>query len=199
MEKQIIITVGREYGSGGHTIAKMLAERFDIPYYNRNLIEEVAAKNNINPENIKDYDEAPRNHFLSRSVNGYTNSPEKILADMQFEYIKSKADAGDSFVVVGRCADYVLKGMDCLVSFFIVADEDAKLKRTMETRNMSERDAEATIKRHDRNRKFYYRNHTDMDWGNCKNYDMTINSTVLGFEKTADIMEDFIRTKFDMK
>ena len=198
MDKQVIITIGREYGSGGHVIAQDIAKRFNVPYYNRNLIEEVAKQNNFDTDNIKDYDESPRKYLFSRTVQGYSNSPEEILAGLQFDFIKEKAASGESFVIVGRCADYVLKDMDCVASFFIVADAEAKLQRTMETKQLSQRDAEATIKRHDRNRKTSYKDHTDMEWGNSKNYDMTINSTVLGFKKTADIIEDFVKTKFDL-
>ena len=198
MDKQVIITIGREYGSGGHVIAQDIAKRFNVPYYNRNLIEEVAKQNNFDTDNIKDYDESPRKYLFSRTVQGYSNSPEEILAGLQFDFIKEKAASGESFVIVGRCADYVLKDMDCVASFFIVADNEAKLQRTMETKQLSQRDAEATIKRHDRNRKTYHKDHTDMEWGNSKNYDMTINSTVLGFKKTADIIEDFVKTKFDL-
>lgn len=198
MDKQVIITIGREYGSGGHVIAQDIAKRFNVPYYNRNLIEEVAKQNNFDTDNIKDYDESPRKYLFSRTVQGYSNSPEEILAGLQFDFIKEKAASGESFVIVGRCADYVLKDMDCVASFFIVADNEAKLQRTMETKQLSQRDAEATIKRHDRNRKTYYKDYTDMEWGNSKNYDMTINSTVLGFKKTADIIEDFVKTKFDL-
>ena len=198
MDKQVIITIGREYGSGGHVIAQDIAKRFNVPYYNRNLIEEVAKQNNFDTDNIKDYDESPRKYLFSRTVQGYSNSPEEIIAGLQFDFIKEKAASGESFVIVGRCADYVLKDMDCVASFFIVADNEAKLQRTMETKQLSQRDAEATIKRHDRNRKTYYKYHTDMEWGNSKNYDMTINSTVLGFKKTADIIEDFVKTKFDL-
>ena len=181
MDKQVIITIGREYGSGGHVIAQDIAKRFNVPYYNRNLIEEVAKQNNFDTDNIKDYDESPRKYLFSRTVQGYSNSPEEILAGLQFDFIKEKAASGD-----------------CVASFFIVADNEAKLQRTMETKQLSQRDAEATIKRHDRNRKTYYKDHTDMEWGNSKNYDMTINSTVLGFKKTADIIEDFVKTKFDL-
>ena len=162
MDKQVIITIGREYGSGGHVIAQDIAKRFNVPYYNRNLIEEVAKQNNFDTDNIKDYDESPRKYLFSRTVQGYSNSPEEILAGLQFDFIKEKAASGESFVIVGRCADYVLKDMDCVASFFIVADNEAKLQRTMETKQLSQRDAEATIKRHDPNRKTYYKDHTDM-------------------------------------
>ena len=84
MDKQVIITIGREYGSGGHVIAQDIAKRFNVPYYNRNLIEEVAKQNNFDTDNIKDYDESPRKYLFSRTVQGYSNSPEEILAGLRF-------------------------------------------------------------------------------------------------------------------
>ena len=93
MDKQVIITIGREYGSGGHVIAQDIAKRFNVPYYNRNLIEEVAKQNNFDTDNIKDYDESPRKYLFSRTVQGYSNSPEEILAGLQFDFIKEKAYA----------------------------------------------------------------------------------------------------------
>ena len=78
MDKQVIITIGREYGSGGHVIAQDIAKRFNVPYYNRNLIEEVAKQNNFDTDNIKDYDESPRKYLFSRTVQGYSNSPEEL-------------------------------------------------------------------------------------------------------------------------
>lgn len=193
MAKQLIIAIGREYGTGGHDIAKELAKRFELPYYDRNILDEIANDMNIDKENLKGYDEAPKKVLLSRTVRGFSNSPEEIIAKMQFDFLKKKAAAGDSFVVVGRCAEYVLKDSDALVAFFITGDMDCKIKRTMETRNMTEKEAIATIKRHDRNRKAYYYHNTNLGWGAATNHDIIVNASTLGIEKTTDILEQYIR------
>ena len=94
MGKQLIITVGREFGSGGHIIAAKLAEHFGIQLLDSNILAEVAKKSNASEEYLKKYDESARNLFFSRTVNGFSNSPEEIIAQMQFDYIKQKSDAG---------------------------------------------------------------------------------------------------------
>ena len=91
MGKQLIITVGREFGSGGHIIAVKLAEHFGIQLLDSNILAEVAKKSNASEEYLKKYDESARNLFFSRTVNGFSNSPEEIIAQMQFDYIKQKS------------------------------------------------------------------------------------------------------------
>lgn len=136
MAKQLIISISREYGSGGHKVAQELATRLGLPIYDRNLLDAVAAEKDLTGTGLKKYDEAPRNLLLSRSVRGYSNSPEEITARMQFDFLKEKAENGESFVVVGRCSEDVLKAYDGLMSFFIIADEEAKLKRVQESRGV---------------------------------------------------------------
>lgn len=198
MEKQIIITVAREYGSAGHLVAKELANRFGIAYYDRNLLDEVAARKNADPEKLRKHDETPKNLLFSRNVNGYSNSVEDIVAEMQFEFLKEKANAGDSFVVVGRCADYVLKDNPNVVSVFITGDKNIKIKRVMESRNMSEILAKATIKKHDKSRKKYYEYYTENTWGFAGTYEFSINDSKLGIEGTADIIETYVKARLGL-
>ena len=102
MEKQLIISVSREFGSGGHEIASELARRFDLPLYDRNILEQIAQKHNLNIRRLEPYDEAPKNIFTSRNVKGFSNSPEEQVAQMQFRYLRARAEEGGSFVVLGR-------------------------------------------------------------------------------------------------
>ncbi len=118
MEKQLIISLGREFGSGGHVIAQKLAERYQIPLYDRDLLEKIASEKNINSDDFEKYDEKRRNPFLTRTVRGYSNSPEENIARMQFDFIKRKAAAGDSFVIVGRCAETILKENPYMISIY---------------------------------------------------------------------------------
>ena len=101
--KQLIISLGRQVGSGGHKIAETLAERFSLPLYDKNLIAELAAQRELDPETLRKYEEAPRHPYLSRSIRGLSNSAEAGLAGMQFLFLREKAAKGDSFVVLGRC------------------------------------------------------------------------------------------------
>ena len=103
--KQLIISVGREYGSGGHVIAEKLAERFGLALYDSNLLTCVAREKDVAPEELSRYDEIGKNKLLYRTVKGFSNSPEENLANLQFDYLRRLADQGKSFVIVGRCAE----------------------------------------------------------------------------------------------
>lgn len=198
MDKQIIISIGRQYGSAGHEIGKLLAEKLDIPVYDRNLFEEIGKIKNIDTNNLEKYDEVPKKRLFSRTVRGYSNSPEENVAELQFALLKSKAYDGDSFLVVGRCADDLFRGMDGFISIFILGDMSEKVKRIMELRNMDEKKAIATIERHDRKRKMYHDYFCKSgQWGDCKNYDICINSSRLGIEGTVDFLYEYVRKTLD--
>ncbi len=199
MEKQIIISIGREYGSGGHYIAEALAKKFGIPLYDHNLLDEIAAEINIASDEVKQYDEVPKKRLLSRTVKGYSNSPEENVAHLQFDYIKRLADKGKSFVIVGRCAEKVLSDNPNMVSLFILADRSAKLKRIREVRGMNEVEASAAMYRHDKHRKSYHNYYCEGKWGDSRCYELCINSTRLGLERTAEIVEAYIRARMEEK
>ncbi|MBR5166112.1 MAG: cytidylate kinase-like family protein [Ruminococcus sp.] len=192
---QIIISVGREFGSGGRVIAEALAKRFDIPIYDRHLITEIANKTGMSPEEIEKLNEAPNLPLISRRVRGFSNSIEDNIAEMQFDFIRKKAESGESFVVVGRCSETKLKGFDGLVSLFILGDMDAKIKRVMEIYEMNEHDAKSFIEKKDKKRKRYHNYHVHMHWGDSRLYDLSINSSRLGIEKTIDYLEKYIRAR----
>lgn len=195
MSKQLIITVSREFGSGGHVIAEYLAEKFELPLYDHNLLREITDEKNIPLEHIKRYDELPKNPWFSRTIRGYSNSPEENIANMQFEYLKKKADNGDSFVVVGRCAESILKNYDGLISFFVLADMEAKVKRIEKINGISQSQAEALIKRNDKERKAYHNYYCTVKWGDSRNYDISINSSKLGISRTAEMLEQYIKVR----
>lgn len=195
MSEQLIIAVSREFGSGGHVVAEKLAERFGLPVYNRNLLREIALEKSVNAENLEKYDEVPKKYLISRRVKGYSNSPEENIANMQFDFLRKKAESGESFVVVGRCAESVLSEYPCMIPIFILGDMEWKIRRTMEVDHLSEKDAEAKILRHDRKRKEYHNYYCAGKWGDSRNYDITINSSRLGLDKTTDILENYIRER----
>lgn len=194
-EKQMIVSVGREYGSGGHAIAEILASRFQLPFYDKNLLEEVATGKNVNVKNLEKYDEIPRNLFMSRTVRGFSNSPEENIAGMQFDYLRKLAKEGASFVIVGRCAENILKGTPALISFFVLGDEEAKKERISRLYHVSAQGALDMMREQDKIRKMYHNYFCDCKWGDSRNYDFSINSSRLGVEDTADVMEDYIRRR----
>ena len=195
MGKQLIMTVGREFGSGGHIIAAKLAEHFGIQLLDSNILAEVAKKSNTSEEYLKKYDESARNLFFSRTVNGFSNSPEEIIAQMQFDYIKQKADAGESFVVIGRCADYILRENPALVRVFVLGDTEAKIKRTAEREGISEEKAKIRMEQADKRRKYFHNTHSENKWGDSRSYDITVNSSKLGLDSTVELLIKYIELR----
>lgn len=196
--KQIIISVGREFGSGGRVIAESLAERFNIPIYDRHLITEIADKTGLTPEEIEKYNENPKKKIISRRVRGYSNSIEDNIAEMQFNFLKEKSDSGESFVVVGRCSETKLKDNPALISLFVLADMDAKVERIMKIYELSEDEAIEFIRKKDKKRKRYHNYHCSGHWGDSRLYDLCINSSCLGIDKTVDYLESYIRARADI-
>lgn len=195
MGEQVIIAISREYGSGGHFIAAQLAERFGFPIYDHNLLDEMCREKGLNPDLLSRYDEVPKNKLLSRRVRGMSNSPEEAVAEMQFDFLRGKADSGESFVVVGRCAEHVLKDNSNMIPVFILGDREAKIKRIESVRNMNEEEAVAAITRHDFRRKTYHNHYCDIKWGDSRHYDLCINSSKLGIERTTDMLENYIKER----
>lgn len=192
---QIIISVGREFGSGGRVIAEALAKKFEIPIYDRHLILEIAEKTGLAPEEIEKYNENPKHRLFSRSVRGYSNSIEDNIAEMQFKFIEDKAASGESFVVVGRCSETKLRKYAGLVSLFILGDADEKVKRVMDVYELSEEKARDLIDKKDRKRKRYHNYHCSGHWGDSRLYDLSINSSRLGIDRTVDMLEKYIRAR----
>lgn len=192
MGKQLIISVGREFGSGGHIVAANLAKHFGFPLLDSNILSDIAKEKNTSEDFLRKYDESARNLFFSRTVNGFSNSPEEVVAHMQFDYIRSKADAGESFVVIGRCSDYILRGNPGLVRVFILGDEEAKVKRVMERENLSEDKARGLMEQSDKRRKYFHNTHSDNKWGDSRSYDITVNSSKLGIEGTSELIVKYI-------
>lgn len=197
MSEQIIISIGREYGSGGHEIAEKLAGRFGFDMYDVNILREIAAAKNIDASVLEKYDEVPKKRFISRNVRGYSNSPEENIANIQFEYLQKKAQEGKSFVVVGRCSEAILKEYKGLITIFILADRDKKIERLGRIRNMSVAEAEAAMNRHDKKRKEYHNYYCTGKWGDSRNYDISINSSKLGVDKTVDYLESYIKERIN--
>ncbi len=195
MEKQIMISISREFGSGGRQIAEKVAEDLGLPLYDRSLLDAIAKEKNIDVEHLQKFDEKPRNLILSRSVGGHSNSIEENLVKMQFEYLQRKADGGESFVVLGRCAETALKGKEGLVSVFILGDKEEKLVHVKDKYQLSDSEAALKMVRHDTKRKAYHNRYSDFKWGDSRGYDLCINSSRLGIEKTVAMIESYVKER----
>ncbi len=195
-----IITIGRELGSGGRTIGKMVANRMGIPYYDRELIDEAAKVTGLSPKYVEGYEQRATNSFLYnlvmgssygygilQSANKQTLPLTEQIYNAQRDVIQKYAESG-SCVIVGRCADGILKDRDDVLRVFIYADMEKRLKHSIETYGMSKETAKDEIERSDRERARHYSAFTDKKWGDRRNYDIMMNSGVLGFENCAKII-----------
>lgn len=192
MEKQLIISVGREFGSGGHEIAEKLAKHYGIQLLDHNLLDEIAAERSVDVKHLKGLDEKHKNPFASRTVRGYSSSPEENLYFLQFDYLQKKAADGESFVIVGRCSETILKGCDGLISFFILADKEQKVERIKRKYQLTEGSAKKMIREKDMKRRRYHNGFCKEKWGDSKNYDISINSSRLGIDGTVEALIDYI-------
>lgn len=195
MKKQLLISISREYGSAGHEIADKIAEHLGIKIYDRGILDEIANQLDVKVELLEQYDEKPKNFILSRRVGKHTNSMEEILADIQFDFIREKADSGESFIIVGRCSETVLQDYDGLISIFITGERQHKIERIMNKYHLDEKEAIAKIDRHDRKRKQYHNRHSDSKWGDSSAYDICINSSSLNIDETVKVLEYYIQER----
>ena len=199
MDKQVIISVGREYGSGGHYVAHKIANDLGIAYYDRSILDELAKEHNVSPEFLEKYDETKGNPLLSRRVKGLSNSIDEILVEMQFDLLRKKAASGESFVIVGRCAEELFRGEERLVSVFVVADMEDRVKSVAEQHSISPTESRAKIYRHDQGRKKYHNRYSSVKWGDSRGYDVCINSSRLGIEGTAKALEAYIAARLEQR
>lgn len=198
-----IITISREFGSGGREIGKKLAQRLGIPFYDKELLEEAAKKSGICEELFHKHDETYTSSLLYSLVMGAypVSSDGKLYPDMplnhkiflaQFDAIKSIAEKGPC-VIIGRCADYVLADDYKTIDFFIYGDMEAKKKRILERYEIEPNKVEDFIKKTDKRRASYYNYYSDRKWGIASHYDLCVNSSELGIDKTVDLLEAYIK------
>lgn len=181
--KYNIITINREFESRGSEIAQAVAKELHIPYVDKFLITESAIKGGFDVREIEATDEKLASRFeYSQAQAGYFyttgDSPlptNAQVAEVQFEIIRELAEKGPC-LIVGRCANYLLKDREDVLDIFIHAGRDYRVKRTMESLNLSERSAVRLLKRTDKARKAYYKNYTGMDWNDPNAYHLVMNS-----------------------
>lgn len=197
MDEQIIISISREYGSAGHVIASKVAEKLGIEVLGRNILEEIAGIKNVDTNNLSKYDERPKSRFFSRKVRGMTNSPEENIAELQFALLKSKAADGDSFIVVGRCADDLFYGYPNCINVFIYADMETKVQRVIEKHDgIDRKQAMKKIALHDKKRAAYHDYFAKHGkWGVYSSYELCINASKLGIDGTAEFICNYINAR----
>ena len=195
MDKQLIIALGREVGSGGHEIAEKLAKYYNIPLIDKNIIEEIANKKNVDATDLREVEKNFMFPLVNRNVRGFSSSIQENVYLLQFEHLQEKAKAGESFIIVGRCGEDILKEYDALVSIFVLGDIEVKRARIMERYGKNEFMAERMMREKDIERKRYHNSFCEGKWGDSRSYDISVNSSVLGIEGTAELLIDFIDRK----
>lgn len=193
-----IITIGRQFGSGGKEIGELIGKELGIPVYDKELLTRAAKESGYCEEMMEVHDERPTSSFLYNLVMdtysfGYNASSfgdmpisHKIFL-AQFDTIKKIADEG-SCVIIGRCADYALSDYDNVLNVFIYGDEDAKVKRIMGKYELSESKAKDMITKKDKQRQSYYNYYSSKKWGRADTYDICVNSSKFGIEGTKDLI-----------
>lgn len=186
-----IITISREFGSGGRFIGKEVAKQLGIAYYDKNMINEIAEKSGLSPEYIQENAElSPRKGlfayaFSGRDITG--KSVEDMVYEAQRKVILEIAE-NDSCVIIGRNADYILKDRTDVINIFIHADMPEKVKRICRLYNVTETEAVAMTADIDKRRMTNYRYYTDQKWGMARNYTLTLNSSQLGYDMCEKII-----------
>ena len=196
--KKIIITIGRQFGSGGKAVADELGRKLGIPVYDNELITKAAQESGFSAELFVQSDEKKRFFSLSAFFSGnLMNGSDNYMSDkdlfaIQCEAIKKIAEQG-SAVIVGRCSDYVLRDSGYTLDIFLTSPQKVRSARIMERLGISEENALEMIERKDRDRADYYNYYTFGNWGMASTYDLCIDSSLLGIEGTADYIIDFAR------
>ena len=200
MENNLIITIGRQYGSGGHEIARELSKLLGIKMFDKEIVEQSAIKSGIAPEVLHMYDEHPTNsllyslsvgvHPMSATISGMHFDPmgDRVFK-AQADIIRQIADE-ESCIFVGRCANSILKNRPNVLSVFIHADLEQRITRICEYENISRSKAADIIKKADKRRAGYCSHFTDMKWGVATNYDLCINSAI-GYDNAAQLIKFF--------
>ncbi len=197
-----IITISREFGSGGRTVGRMAAEKLGIAFYDKELVKHVALETGFDEGFIEDKGEHASSKswlgyaFSARGMGGSMNglSVEDFLWAVQCRVIMQLAEK-EPCVIVGRCADYILKERNDCLNVFIHADPEARADRIVRLYGESENSPEKRLNDKDKRRSTYYRHYTDREWGKAENYHISMNSHTIGIEKCADIIVDLAKSE----
>lgn len=194
--KHFVITVGCEFGSGGPEIGKMLARSLGIEYYDRDLVDKVVEKIGVEKHLVE---EADNKNFVPYGIETslgtrYANLSNKVIYT-QFDVIRKMAKT--SCVIIGRCSDYILKGQENVVNVFIYAPTEVRIKTIMEKMNLSERHAAEVIRDYDNALHRRYKYITGTYRGDRHNRHLLVDSSVLGWEKTAKFIKSFVEMRFE--
>ena len=189
--KHFIVNIGCEYGSGGPDIGRMVAESLGIPFYDRDLVDQVVEKLGVD----RDLVEKVKYEFDTTFGPRYANLTNRVIYT-QFEVIHKLA-AKSSCVIIGRCSNYILKDRDDCLNIFVYAPDEFKVKHIMEQKGISQKEAQKLVKYNDGMLKSRYEYMTNSDMRDCRTRHMMIDSSILGLEKTAKYIMQLIDLRFE--
>ena len=190
-----IITISREFGSGGRTIGRMVAEKLGYDFYDKELVKKIAVESGLHEDFVEQNGEyaSAKNWFSyvfqSMGTQGVMNgmSMDDFLWAMQRKVINDLADKGNC-VIVGRCADYILRDREDTLNVFVHADKKARAERIVRLYGMTEKSPEKRLDEKDQRRKVYFKHYTDQVWGMSQNYDISLDTSSLGIDQCVDII-----------
>lgn len=201
----MVITIARQFGSAGRKIGHQLAERLGISYYDKNLLTLVAHESGMDPEVIEGIDEKATSSLLySLSIGaaatldgGFRIEPQLPMNDRLFlaQHDVIRKISADPCVIVGRCADYILRSREDRVSLFIYADIEKRTEYAIKEYNVNPKKAQSVVNKTDKSRANYYNYYSTGKWGDPNNYDLCINSGKLGIEGSVDLIEFFLKKR----
>lgn len=205
----MIITIGRQYGSAGLEIGKMLAKELDVQIYDKEMLKRAAKESGMCEELFETHDEKPTSSFLyslvmdtyslGYSSSGYADMPinHKVFL-AQFDTIKKIANEGPC-VLVGRCADYALEERKDVINIFIYADMEQRIRRIARKYDLTDSKAKDVIQKTDKKRASYYNYYTNKEWGDAKGYDLCLNSGKLGVDGTVKAILEYIKVREEIQ
>ena len=194
VKKHVVITVSREYGSGGRYVGRLIADKLGIKFYDKEIITKLAEATGLSEEYIENNEQKRDASAILNNgfYMGLDNADELFVKET--ELIKELA-AKDSCVIIGRCADFILKDEKNVIKVFVYSGMEDKIKRATQIYGYEEDKAKKEIERIDKLRANHYKHYTDKDWKDFSNYDICINSDLLGVEKSADVICDMVKEK----
>lgn len=205
MKKKVVITIARQFGSGGREVGEKLASKLRIPFYDKDLIHLAAKESGIEEDLFNFADEKSFHNFWSASAGntGYYGNRVSLFNEMpmndklfliQSNIIRKLADKG-SCVIVGRCADHILRDDEHTISVFIHSSEQDRLTRVIHTYGIAEKDARDVMTKTDKKRAAYYNYYSGEKWGRADNYDLSIKSCISGIDGAVDLIIKFVDLK----
>lgn len=198
-----LVTISREYGSGGRIIGKLVAEKLGVPFYDKEIIDLAVEESGFSREMIESAELKAKSSFayslastvsFGESVSGGSLSVNEKLFLAQFDVIKKIGDSGEG-VIVGRCADYVLRDTPGVTNVFIYSEMEERIKRCVEVYGDDPAKVKQTIATYDKARQNYYNYHTCQKWGDYRNYNLIINSYCISEEEAADLIVSYVQNR----